>query len=173
MKLISCTTVIWALMTFSTSVQAGPASVAGAGIIPAPVKYELATGSFAVDARTEIICRRGAEAEAARFLQTGLKARTGLELKLVRPGKNLTAGIRLELVPEGTEMAEGYALEISSAGVRLRASSDAGLFYGVQSLLQMADAQGAAAGKALSLPAMNITDAPRFEWRGLMLDESR
>ena len=173
MKLISCTTVIWALMTFSTSVQAGPASVAGAGIIPAPVKYELATGSFAVDARTEIICRRGAEAEAARFLQTGLKARTGLELKLVRPGNNLTAGIRLELVPAGTEMAEGYALEISSAGVRLRASSDAGLFYGVQSLLQMADAQGAAAGKALSLPAMNITDAPRFEWRGLMLDESR
>ena len=173
MKLISFTTVVWAVMAFSSGAQADAASVVGAGIIPAPMKYELAAGSFAVSAETKIICRKGVETEAARFLQTGLKARTRLELKLVRPGDNMTTSFRLELVPAGTNISGGYALEVSPAGVRLRASSDAGLFYGVQSLLQMADAQGAAAEKALSLPAMNIVDAPRFEWRGFMLDESR
>ena len=55
----------------------------------------------------------------------------------------------------------------------LSAPNAAGLFYGVQSLLQMADAQGAAPGRALNLPALRIDDQPRFAWRGMMLDESR
>jgi hexosaminidase len=173
MKLPSTTILVLALISITTWVQAEPLMLPDAGIIPAPAKCELRAGSFAVDAKTQIICRKGAEAETGRFLQAGLKARTGLELKLAKPDKSLAGGIRLELAPAGSEYTEGYALEVSTNGMTICASSAAGLFYGVQSLLQMADAQGAVRAKPLELPAVRITDEPRFAWRGLMLDESR
>ena len=62
---------------------------------------------------------------------------------------------------------EGYELEVSAAtGAVIRASSDAGEFYARQTLQQLKAADG-------SLPCVSIRDAPRFAWRGLMLDSSR
>ncbi len=62
---------------------------------------------------------------------------------------------------------EGYELEVSAAtGALIRASSDAGEFYARQTLRQLWSADG-------SLPCVSIRDAPRFPWRGLMLDSSR
>ena len=62
--------------------------------------------------------------------------------------------------------AEGYELEIATTGAVIRSSSEAGAFYARQTVRQLRAADG-------SLPCVLIRDAPRFAWRGLMLDSSR
>ena len=68
--------------------------------------------------------------------------------------------------PALPQSEEGYVLRISEDGVSLAARGDAGLFYGLQSFVQLAKA-------GMKIPAQTITDAPRFAYRGLMLDVSR
>lgn len=65
------------------------------------------------------------------------------------------------------ESQEGYRLAIAPGEVTLRARAEAGLFYGIQTLLQLRAQYGA------RIPAQVIEDAPRFAWRGLHLDVSR
>ena len=62
---------------------------------------------------------------------------------------------------------EGYVLEIDSEKIKIIAQSPAGLFYGLQTLRQLVQVSGS------NLPALIIKDAPRYEWRGLMLDVAR
>ena len=150
------------------------------GIIPAPSQCELTEGSFAATAATKICWRSDTTRAAAEFLQRGLRERTGFDLALVGvPASGAPAGaITLELTPPTDPpppagAAEGYSLVVTPAGVALRAPASAGLFYGVQSLLQMVGATAPVPGKTLRLPAARIEDRPRFAWRGLMLDESR
>jgi hexosaminidase len=62
---------------------------------------------------------------------------------------------------------EGYNLSVTSKNIIISANQPAGLFYGMQSLLQIMPPECKCA------PAVNITDYPRFQWRGIMLDVSR
>ena len=71
---------------------------------------------------------------------------------------------------------EGYTLVSSSKGVVISANKPAGLFYGMQTLFQLLpkEIEGKTVAKAKwTVPAVSITDYPRFAWRGLMLDVSR
>ena len=63
--------------------------------------------------------------------------------------------------------AEEYTIKISPKGIRVKGGSEAGVFYAFQTLRQMQDSYGDA------LPCCKIKDAPRYSWRGFMLDESR
>ncbi|MAP62420.1 MAG: beta-N-acetylhexosaminidase [Microbacterium sp.] len=76
-------------------------------------------------------------------------------------------GIRLEIIAGGP--AESATIEVSSAGVVVTGADAAGLFYGVHTLVQLVrrDAEG------WSIPAVSISDRPRFSYRGVMLDVAR
>ncbi len=76
--------------------------------------------------------------------------------------------INLIIDPKAATEKEGYLLDVSSNSVVVKALTPQGLFYGVQSLLQMIPIEG-----ELNIPAVSIKDEPRFPWRGLMLDVSR
>ena len=65
---------------------------------------------------------------------------------------------------EGIESPEGYNIEIGKKEITITAKSGAGLFYGIQTLLQLADENN-------RIPTGTITDEPQFAYRGLMLDE--
>ena len=82
--------------------------------------------------------------------------------------------IRLE-INQQVQQDEGYVLTIDAAGILIRAKSDRGLFYGVQSLRQLLPASIETTGivAPVVLPYMRIEDAPRFAYRGFMLDEAR
>ncbi len=71
---------------------------------------------------------------------------------------------------DATLPEEGYRLDVTPERIRIEAKTEAGLFYAVQSLAQsvVKDTEGQPA-----LPAMRIDDAPRFSWRGLMIDSGR
>ena len=73
---------------------------------------------------------------------------------------------------------EGYSLTVSAEGIVIEARTPAGAFYGAQTLCQMVPAErataiGVASSAPIMLPALSITDAPRFKWRGMHLDVSR
>jgi len=82
---------------------------------------------------------------------------------------------------DGVLHPEGFTLEIGVSSIHLQASGNAGVFYGLQTLLSMLAAEtasilhdaGEAAGRLISLPRVTIEDAPRFGYRGLFLDIAR
>ena len=76
----------------------------------------------------------------------------------------------------GANSSESYRLSVNKEGIRLTAATPTGIFYAMQTLLQLMPAEiygQAAVSEPLEIPFLEIEDAPRFEWRGLMVDLSR
>ncbi len=85
--------------------------------------------------------------------------------------------LRLEPALRKTLGAEGYRLGSKAGGVTIRAATVQGIFYGTQSLRQLlppaTERFGVGAAVQLEVPALEISDRPRFGWRGAMLDPAR
>jgi len=104
-----------------------------------------------------------------------LNISAGAKLKAVQ-GKNGGIQFILNSTPDEKLGGEGYTLISSSKGVVITANKPAGLFYGLQTLYQLLPKEiegNAVAQVKMIVPAVSITDYPRFGWRGLMLDVSR
>ena len=139
-------------------------SVEKTSIIPVPLTMDLKSGAFVIDERTSLWID-ASEADK-NYLQEYLAASP---LNLVVTNEEPTSNaIVLRVVNNlpALNRQEGYVLTSSSKGVDIQAQTGAGLFYGVQTLLQMlTDGNKVAYG--------TIIDEPRFEYRGMMLDVSR
>ena len=140
--------------------------------IPAPVSLQLQDGSFALSAATVIVAD-GAEARAAaeQFQRTVNKTH-GLDLKIAAQGTGNNAITFRKDASTSDAKPESYQLEVNPKGIVVSASDAAGLFYGGVTLWQ-ALPQATSAGDALQVPALRIEDAPRFGWRGFMMDPAR
>jgi hexosaminidase len=167
---LSLSTSLAVLAFASASYAAEPALT----LTPAPAKAELGQGSFALTAKTRIFAAKGdveARVVAAQLSDMVFKAR-GLKLAVVEGAPPAgEAAIVLARGQAGSDKAEAYALNVVPTGVTVTAAKRAGLFYGAVSVWQLA-VQDAAKGPA-QLPAVSIDDAPRFVWRGFMLDSAR
>jgi hexosaminidase len=140
---------------------------------PEPMTMTAQPGAFELGKATPILYSPKAPgAEAAALLLADLwRAPTGLPLPVQADKKMKVAGavcLAAPGTPDEKQPPEGYLLKVSPAGIRLVASDAAGYYYGAQTLRQLTPSR-----EALSLPCLEIRDAPRFGWRGLMLDESR
>ena len=148
-------------------------------IIPHPAVVQLdSTRSFTVDSLTAVYIDEGADSatvRAASYLASMLGPVVKPDLRRIAGGAALPAkGIRLAVNP--ATASEGYELTIGPDGVSIVGGSAAGLFFGIQTLRQLFPASlehRAALGRRLVLPAGRVSDAPRYEWRGMMLDVSR
>ena len=140
-------------------------------LIPKPASILSNPGEYRLDNSPAIlISSSNDEVRAtARYLATQLQSYTGW-LPVVHEADQNTAGIHLRLEAGADLGEEGYELSISTGGVELRANCPAGLFYAVQTLLQLVPI---GSPDTLTLPALTIRDTPRFEWRGAMLDVAR
>ncbi|HYM28559.1 MAG TPA: family 20 glycosylhydrolase, partial [Steroidobacteraceae bacterium] len=150
---------------------ASPAPVLS--VIPAPAQVVEHGGSFLLRNESPLVVP--ADSESRRlgvYLAELLHARHGLTLRVRSGGAPSAQPIELRLDPTAPAGEESYRLEIEASGARVTAREHAGLFYGAVTLWQLCSAQPLEGG-ALSLPAVDITDAPRFRWRGLMLDSAR
>ena len=111
-------------------------------------------------------------------LKNGMGA--GLKVNVVgedRAPKMPAITFSLNTSPDAKLGKEGYTLRCGKTGVVIEANEAAGIYYGVQTLLQLLP-KGTASTSAISrasleVPGVNITDYPRFGWRGLMFDVSR
>lgn len=104
----------------------------------------------------------------AEFLASYVERQTGIRLE-VKEGGEEGKGILLTLGLEA-DNPEAYTLEVNQDRVTIAAPTEAGVFYGIQTLRKSV---GVAEGGAVELPAVQITDEPRFSYRGMMLDVSR
>ncbi|MEO8063944.1 MAG: beta-N-acetylhexosaminidase [Pseudomonadota bacterium] len=153
--------------------QATPVKVdtAWMGLIPVPREVSVDAGRFLVEATTPVTYTGGeGTAGVARFLVDAVKRDRILGLPAPREGA-ASRGINFILKKDGFA-PEGYSLVIGGKGVNVTAASDAGLFYGAVTLWQIMTAR-TGTDLTIELPAVHINDAPRFGWRGLMLDSAR
>ncbi|MFF0754536.1 beta-N-acetylhexosaminidase [Streptomyces sp. NPDC004267] len=149
---------------------------AGHDLIPAPVRVEGPyRGGFVLDRRTTLSAGSGTET-TERWLRTVLGAAFALPLRETADD-NATNSIRLRL--DDSLAAEAYRLDILfTRVVEITGGSPAGVFWGAQTLRQLLgpDAFRKAPVRARPLAALTartIEDAPRFPWRGLLLDVAR
>lgn len=140
------------------------------GIIPLPQEVEVVNGaSFVLKPSSKIVYTEGntGMADNARFLASYVKEATGYELK-VEAGSSGDICLALDgSIPN----PEGYRLVVAADGIKLSGATEAGVFYGVQTLRKSIPAL--AEGLDIELPAAAISDYPRFKYRGMMLDVSR
>lgn len=86
---------------------------------------------------------------------------------------NIGTRNRISLQISDSLPAEGYRILTGSDTVTITGGSPAGVFYGAVTLIQMIACSAHSGGNSLTLPAVEIEDSPRFQWRGLMLDSAR
>lgn len=148
---------------------ASMAEAAPARIIPAPAVDVSREGAFELSSGVVIVAPPGdAQAMAsAQWLSKLLERARGLRLEVIegepRPGAII-------FQREGAE-GEAYGLDVRSDRILIRSKGDTGLFYGAVTAWQLAtETPGRGAAR---LEARHIEDAPRFGWRGLMLDSAR
>ncbi|SFF96914.1 hexosaminidase [Salegentibacter agarivorans] len=172
-KLIPPPQSLWLEKSFSTLILFlfifGVSNLMQAQLIPAPSKMELAAGAFEVDKNTSLqFSKKHGLEEMTTYFQKQIKRLSGIQLPI-----NQTAGktIKLEIDKNLDLKNEGYKLQISTDRIVISAPAVAGVFYGVQSVLQYFP--GIRTNEKITLPAMEITDEPAFAWRGMMLDVSR
>ena len=137
-------------------------------VIPVPLKMEQGTGSFLLSEKTKLYTNlQGGEAE---LWENYLKA-LPVQLKEVRM-KDRKQMLFLLITPKTTQLPspESYTLSVTPQRIEIRATSGAGLFYGMQTLLQLMQPAGTG---SYSVASVEIEDTPRFAYRGLMLDVSR
>ncbi len=144
-------------------------------IIPAPVSLE------APDDREPFVLRPGARIvadgdgarEVAEVLAELLRPATGTAPAIADDGDARDGDVVLAIDGQGDP--ESYRLDVDSGGIRLSSPGAAGLFFGVQTLRQLLPVglEASAGPLAVTAPAVRIADAPRFAYRGVMLDVAR
>ena len=144
-------------------------------IIPQPVDFTFTRGlPFRLTAATTIGGNNAEAQRIATILANKITTATGFAFKIRTVGN---IQLTLNTTPNTTIGDEGYTLSASSLGVAIVANKPAGLFYGVQSFLQLLpkeiESPSVVAEANWTVSACKIVDYPRFGWRGLMLDVSR
>lgn len=143
-----------------TAHAAVAAPVSPPPLIPLPASVEWRQGAVPINADTSVQAAGDAKATGT-YLEQALGLRTGAS-----GGSH----IRLSLIPASAAAGpEAYHLRVSGKEVLIEASDPRGLFYGVQTLRQLVTGKPG----SLRVPDVEIRDAPRFRWRGLLIDESR
>lgn len=148
-------------------------------LIPAPntVRSVPEAGDFVLDGATVVDAGPGTEG-AARWLRGTLGAATGLPLEAGSGEDGTTIRLRVQPDEAGHLGPEGYRLGVDGNGVTVHGGGAAGVFRGVQTLRQLLGPDAfrrapVAAGRRWVVPGTFVEDAPRFRWRGLMLDVAR
>jgi hexosaminidase len=148
-------------------------------IIPEPVSVIKSEGHFVLPDNVTIQAPANAELkQAIAFLQERLSVPTGSFVSVVStPLANATIKLILNERANNTLGKEGYQLSVTANHITIKANKAAGLFYGVQSLVQLFPAAIESKEQEDDVnwiaPCVEITDYPRVGWRGLMFDVAR
>jgi hexosaminidase len=145
------------------------------GVIPAPVSFTPNEGAFKLDKHTVIHASAPEARTVADYFAAKINRATGYSLRV--DDKEASSGIVLAIDPLTEVNGEGYTLNVTPGQAAVSAQTPAGLFYGMQSFMQLLPPEienpSPVKGVAWTAPAVSITDEPRFGYRGIMLDPCR
>jgi hexosaminidase len=139
-------------------------------LIPLPNDVVLATDSFALSSQTKIVSFNNKFENELNYFNKFLKSNFDFELKIV---SNIPAEGNYIVLTEPDFSAgflENYNLDVNQNQILFQTEGGAGLFYGLQTLIELMPLQKS---KEIKIPCVQIKDAPRYQWRGMHLDCSR
>lgn len=142
-------------------------------IIPKPEKLTMTKGRFLINSKTKIISDLSLDSEA-KYLSEIIGTGSNIELEILEEGPTKN-NIKLELDSE-IDSPEGYNLKVSFDKIVISGKTPAGVFYGIQSLRQLMPAAIETTGQELhdlTIPGVEISDHPRYGYRGMHLDVGR
>ena len=139
-------------------------------IIPLSVKWSKSEGSFTFSSGVKILVTNQF-GDLAEYVNEWISNILGFKLEQIN-SKTSQNIIEFKLDPSLERLGEeGYRLDIASNIISIQGNTPHGLFYGVQSFLQLVFS--VRESNEIKLPLILIEDFPRFKWRGFMLDVSR
>ncbi len=144
-------------------------------VIPKPAKMELKEGSFLFNKNTRFIVENEEQKAIAGQLADKFEKAAGFkpQISIGNHAEKNAVIFRTGIVPHD----EGYLLNVIDGRVEITASNPAGFFYGIQTLRQLLPVEIESNNQVKNInwwiPNISISDNPRFEWRGFMLDVSR
>lgn len=139
------------------------------GIIPAPVSVKKSNGNFKLDKTVVLISNEPKNSRMADLFNAFVVTKAGFAL---RPAKAAAAnGRAIILTSVGADKlpAEGYKINITAKNITI-VGAEAGLFYGLKSMMQLMPEK---ANDQVLISKAEISDYPRFKYRGMHLDVSR
>jgi len=149
-------------------------------IVPIPMHIEEGKGVFAIQKGTRILIDGNTKGlrEIAKLLvsKINLSSGTNIEIGTYKSGASIKNAIVFTTLGADTSLGnEGYSIAITKKSAVVKAVSANGLFYGLQTLLQLLppDIENRNSDRNYSLPVVIIKDMPRFQYRGLHLDVGR
>lgn len=169
--------IIFCLAVFIVDVAAQTAGSTMA-IIPEPVSVSQKKGVFLLPKNVVIEAATRPELKATvAFLKDRFSVAAGSTVTVSSSAARATIKLQLNKQANTRLGKEGYQLSVAPTGIVIKANEPAGLFYGAQTLVQLfpKEIESVALAKSVKwqAPAVEITDYPRFGWRGLMFDVSR
>lgn len=148
----------------------------GINITPKPAKLTQTEGEFDLSDKTFFVLNDDNLEPVAAYFAKKIKASTGYELKIQKE-KAENGAITLNIVQDVPVNEEGYLLDVTPTGIDVRAKTPQGIFYGMQTVMQLLPAEIESPelikNIAWKIPCVNITDEPRFKYRGQHLDVCR
>ena len=145
-------------------------------IIPQPVSVKMNNGNFICKKNTTIYYDNEDLLPVAKYLGAELSGSSGLNIKL-KEGSGRGINLLLSDEEEKAPGEEGYRLIVTSRSIEIKAARPNGIFYGIQTFLQMLPPQTNSRSiqdkSGWKIKCVEIEDIPRFSWRGLLLDVSR
>lgn len=151
-------------------------------IIPAPTQATFSKGAYALGNSLILAGPKSPELATIYALLTSKLTQVAGKKVQWLPNQNSSASMAafrftLNSKPDAALGNEGYSLISDAKGVHIRANKPVGIFYGIQTLIQLLpkeiESKKAQFSVSWKVPYANITDTPRFAWRGMMLDVSR
>ncbi len=137
-------------------------------IIPQPLEMKMRAGRFILPKMMLYHFKKGCEKEAAYFQQK-MENTFSIKTAVVHGRKKRQVSFDVDHNKISLFGTEGYKLIINSGGIHVSAAAPAGIFYAIQSILQLIEKDG----QGYSLPLTEIFDKPRFSWRAFLMDEAR
>ncbi len=148
----------------------------GINITPKPEEITLKKGTFELSSKVVFIAKEGETKKIASFFAAKIKKATGYDLA-VQDKKPSSAYILLQIEAGLPVNDEGYLLNVTSKNIHIKATKPQGLFYGMQTVMQLLPAEIESPvlerGIAWTIPAVEIKDQPSFRYRGMHLDVCR
>ena len=149
-------------------------------IIPKPHLLELSSTdadneAFVLNRKTVIVTVDKTNSFNASYLQSYLKNIIDADFNIVESASSGFVSLNLS---DDIDNDEGYRLVVGKNGVEIYGKTEKGVFYGIQTLIQMLpsniyEKSNSSLVSSVVIPALRIDDAPRFSYRGMMLDVSR